>query len=216
MKCRVRLCGAAWDCRREVYDLQMSEFSFGFCILVIPCCCNLYRFPLERVHAVRHWHLSSGELPPCWELGPLSPLQLAKSIGRAQHFGKGTGAFEPNVVLCTLLAEKRFSPAPRAWPAMLGTPEKKESWCTQGEGAGSGRVKNSRNVTALGHCLGGAAQARRGAWFRLMAWDLLAISSGCMWPISSLILQITLAKYRVPSPSLCFWLLEPQISFGIK
>lgn len=140
MKCRVRLCSAAWDCRREVYDLQMSEFSFGFCILVIPCCCNLYRFPLERVHAVRHWHLNSGELPPCWELRPLSPFS-SRFIGRAQHFGKGTGAFEPSVVLCTLLAEKRFSPAPRAWPAMLGTPEKKGSWCTQGEGAASGRVK---------------------------------------------------------------------------
>lgn len=36
-----------------------------------------------------------------------------RSVGRAQHFGKGTGAFEPSVVLCTLLAEKRFSPAPR-------------------------------------------------------------------------------------------------------
>lgn len=140
MKCRVWLCGAAWDCRREVYDLQMSEFSFGFCISVIPCWCNLYRFPLERVHAVRHWHLNSRELPLSWELRPLSPLHLTVHR-QSPAFWEGTGAFEPNTVFCTLLTEKRLSPAPRAWPAMLGTPEKKGSLCTKGEGADSGRAK---------------------------------------------------------------------------
>lgn len=104
MKCRVRLCGAAWDCRREVYDLQMSEFLFGFCILVIPCCCNLYRFPLERVHAVRHWHLNSGELPPCWELRPLGPFS-SQSIGRAQHFGRGQEPLSPT--LCSAPSSQR-------------------------------------------------------------------------------------------------------------
>lgn len=44
-------------------------------------------------------------------------------------------------MLCTLLTEERLSPAPCAWLAMLGTPEKKGSWCTQREGAGSGRVQ---------------------------------------------------------------------------
>lgn len=37
-------------------------------------------------------------------------------------------------MLCTLLTEERLSPAPCAWLAMLGTPEKKGSWFRKGAG----------------------------------------------------------------------------------
>lgn len=67
------------------------------------------------------------------------------------------------------------------------------NWYTQGEGSGSPRVQEFQECGRPG-ALPGRGCSGRGAWFRLITRDLLAISSGCIWPISSLILQITLAK----------------------